>query len=79
MLQTPVSELLKMDPGPGGMTKNISARIDCKGVPIARRKDGVLTGDITYEDEFYKSVVQGAGRFKGKTLRGHGGEWRIFR
>jgi hypothetical protein len=32
------------------------------------RKDGVLTGDITYEDEFYKSVVQGAGRFVNEVI-----------
>jgi hypothetical protein len=27
-----------------------------------------LTGDITYEDEFYKSVVQGAGRFVNEVI-----------
>ena len=32
------------------------------------RKNGVMTGDIKYEDEFYKSVVQGAGRFVNEVI-----------
>lgn len=40
-----VKELLDLNPGPGGMTQNESARMDRKGVPINRRKDGVLTKD----------------------------------
>jgi len=34
----------------------------------AERKDGVLTGQIKYEDEFYKSVIQGAGRFVNEVI-----------
>ena len=32
------------------------------------RKDGVLTGEIEYVDDFYKSVVQGAGRFVNEVI-----------
>ena len=32
------------------------------------RKNGVLTGDIEYADDFYKSVVQGAGRFVNEVI-----------
>jgi hypothetical protein len=32
------------------------------------RKDGVLTGEIEYADDFYKSVVQGAGRFVNEVI-----------
>jgi hypothetical protein len=34
----------------------------------AERKDGVLTGQIKYDDEFYKSVIQGAGRFVNEVI-----------
>ena len=34
----------------------------------AERKDGVLTGEIKYADDFYKSVVQGAGRFVNEVI-----------
>tara|TARA_R110002074_G_scaffold401994_1_gene602707 strand:- start:41 stop:4168 length:4128 start_codon:yes stop_codon:yes gene_type:complete len=32
------------------------------------RKDGVLTGNIEYADNFYKSVVQGSGRFVNEVI-----------
>jgi len=32
------------------------------------RKDGILTGEIEYADDFYKSVVQGAGRFVNEVI-----------
>ena len=32
------------------------------------RKDGVLTGEIEYADDFYKSIVQGAGRFVNEVI-----------
>jgi hypothetical protein len=35
--------MLLMEPGPGGMTKGESVRMDRKGVPIGHRKDGTLT------------------------------------
>ena len=44
-LLIPTTELLKMDPGPGGMTRANGVRLDRKGNPISRRKDGVLTKD----------------------------------
>ena len=34
----------------------------------AERKDGVLTGQLKYEDDFYKSVLQGAGRFVNEVI-----------
>ena len=34
----------------------------------AERKDGVITGQIKYEDDFYKSVLQGAGRFVNEVI-----------
>ena len=34
----------------------------------AERKNGVLTGEIKYADDFYKSVVQGAGRFVNEVI-----------
>ena len=34
----------------------------------AEKKDGVLTGEIKYADDFYKSVVQGAGRFVNEVI-----------
>ncbi len=32
------------------------------------RKEGVLTGEIEYADKFYKSVIQGAGRFVNEVI-----------
>jgi hypothetical protein len=32
------------------------------------RKEGVLTGEIEYADDFYKSVIQGAGRFVNEVI-----------
>ena len=54
-----VKELIELNPGPGGMTPNDSVRMDRKGVPINRRKDGILTKDrkmkmahkITFADQ----------------------------
>ena len=48
-----------MSPGPGGMTRKDGVRIDRKGNPIGRRKDGLLTKDrkvkmphkITFADQ----------------------------
>ena len=34
----------------------------------AERKNGVLTGEIKYADNFYKSVIQGAGRFVNEVI-----------
>ena len=34
----------------------------------AERKNGVLTGEIKYADDFYKSVIQGAGRFVNEVI-----------
>ena len=54
-----VRELMDLNPGPGGMTPSGSVRMDRKGVPINRRRDGVLTKDrkikmahkITFADQ----------------------------
>ena len=34
----------------------------------ARDKNGLLTGEIAYADDFYKSVIQGAGRFVNQVI-----------
>ena len=34
----------------------------------ARNKNGLLTGEIAYADDFYKSVIQGAGRFVNQVI-----------